>query len=147
MTAYVCDKKFFFTWTKKYGVRVNVPQAARGTENNNVDEHITIQGMEDRAMECKADIEQMIVDLESMCREELHIDPAIQGPQPTHSQVHHMPGSFQGQMAGATQSPMGNGMAAVQQQHPVDLMQRYQQLQEEMNQIRSALLQNGMPMQ
>jgi len=64
-------------YRKKYGVRVNVPQEARGTENNNVDEHITVQGMEDRALECKAEIEQMIVDLESMCREELHIDASI----------------------------------------------------------------------
>ena len=64
-------------YRKKYGVRVNVPQAARGTENNNVDEHITVHGIEERALECKADIEQMIADLEAMCREELHIDPAI----------------------------------------------------------------------
>jgi hypothetical protein len=75
----------------------------------------------------------------------MHIDPAIQAQQQPHTPVHHMQTGFQGQLSNTPQSAMDNDMAAVQQHHQVDLMQRYQQLQEEMNQIRSALLQSGMP--
>lgn len=63
----------------------------------------------------------------------LHIDPAIQAQ--AQQAPHHMQTSYQGQQQ------MDTNMQAA-------MLQRYQQLQEEMNNIRAALLQDGIaPMQ
>jgi hypothetical protein len=78
----------------------------------------------------------------------MHIDPAIQGQQSPHAPVNHMQAQFQGQLSNVPQSSMGNDMTSVQQHHQVELIQRYQQLQEELTQLRTVLIQSGMaPMQ
>jgi hypothetical protein len=58
----------------KYGVNVNVP---RNEDPEHVNDQITIVGYEDKANECRKDIEQLLNEWQAMVRHDVKIDPRI----------------------------------------------------------------------